>query len=160
MKARITIRSFGRRAGQRKGPARRATHGISTNSAAAAPAVTAPHHLEMAGAHGSLHRAPCDGALAFGAVVIFAWWLAALASGPTYYRLFQDIVFSPLGVVVGFGLTWSMFQHMGSGIRHFIMDSGEGFDLVTSRRMALATFAFSAIATLAFWAFILLGRGY
>ena len=45
---------------------------------------------------------------------------------------------SPLGVVVGFGLTWSMFQHMGSGIRHFIMDSGEGFDLVTSRRMALA----------------------
>jgi hypothetical protein len=26
--------------------------------------------------------------------------------------------------------------------------------------MALATFAFSAIATLAFWAFILLGRGY
>ena len=99
-------------------------------------------------------------ALAFGAVVIFAWWLAALASGPTYYRLFQDIVFSPLGVVVGFGLTWSMFQHMGSGIRHFIMDSGEGFDLVTSRRMALATFAFSAISTLAFWAFILLGRGY
>ena len=53
-----------------------------------------------------------------------------------------------------------MFQHMGSGIRHFIMDSGEGFDLVTSRRMALATFAFSAIATLAFWAFILLGRWY
>ena len=31
-------------------------------------------------------------ALAFGAVVIFAWWLAALASGPTYYRLFQDLV--------------------------------------------------------------------
>lgn len=106
-----------------------------------------------------LHRVTGH-ALAFGAVVIFAWWLAALASGPAYYRLFQDIVFSPLGVIVGFGLTWSMFQHMGSGIRHFIMDSGEGYDLVTSRRMALATMVFSVTATLAFWAWILLGRGY
>lgn len=98
-------------------------------------------------------------ALAFGAVVIFAWWLAALASGPVYYRFFQDIVFSPLGVLVGVGLTWAMFQHMGSGLRHFIMDSGEGFDLATSRRMAIATFLFAAVATLAVWAFILLGKG-
>lgn len=106
-----------------------------------------------------LHRVTGH-ALAFGAVVIFAWWLAALASGPEYYRVFQNIVFSPLGVVLGFGLTWAMFQHMGSGIRHFIMDAGEGYDLVTSRRMAQATIAFSAIATLAFWAFVLLGKGY
>ncbi len=98
--------------------------------------------------------------LAFGAVVIFAWWLAALSSGPTYYRVFQDIVLSYPGVAVGFGLTWAMFQHMGSGIRHFIMDSGEGFDLATSRRLAMLTFVFSALATLAFWAFVLLGRGY
>ncbi len=99
-------------------------------------------------------------ALAFGAVVIFAWWLAALASGPEYYRFFQYIVFSPLGAVVGIGLTWAMFQHMGSGLRHFIMDAGEGYDLVTSRRMAQAAFAFGAIATLAFWAWILLGKVY
>jgi succinate dehydrogenase / fumarate reductase, cytochrome b subunit len=106
-----------------------------------------------------LHRVTGH-ALAFGAVVIFAWWLAALASGPTDYRLFQDIVFSPLGVVVGFGLNWAMFQHMASGFRHFIMDSGEGYDLVTSRRMAWATIAFSMIATLLFWAYLLLGSGY
>ncbi|WP_156255189.1 succinate dehydrogenase, cytochrome b556 subunit [Sandarakinorhabdus oryzae] len=106
-----------------------------------------------------LHRATGQ-ALAFGAVLIFAWWLAALASGPSYYRLFLDLIMSPVGVLVGFGLTWSLFQHMGSGLRHFIMDSGEGYDLVTSRRTALATFAFSTIATLAFWAWILLGKGY
>lgn len=99
-------------------------------------------------------------ALAFGAVLIFAWWLAALASGPDYYRFFQSVLFSPFGVIVGFGLTWAMFQHMGSGIRHFIMDSGEGFDLATSRRMAVMTFVFSALATFAFWAFALLGGGY
>lgn len=105
-----------------------------------------------------LHRVTGH-ALAFGAVVIFAWWLAALASGPDYYRFFQDIVFSPVGVIVGIGLTWAMFQHMGSGLRHFIMDAGEGYDLATSRRLAQATMLFSVLATLAFWAFILLGKG-
>ncbi|MBU6166711.1 MAG: succinate dehydrogenase, cytochrome b556 subunit [Alphaproteobacteria bacterium] len=105
-----------------------------------------------------LHRVTGH-ALALGAVVIFAWWLAALASGPDYYRFFQDIVFSPVGVIVGIGLTWAMFQHMGSGLRHFIMDTGEGYDLVTSRRLAQATMLFSVLATLAFWAFILLGKG-
>ena len=84
-------------------------------------------------------------ALAFGAVLIFAWWLAALASGPAYYRFFLDIVLSPFGA------------HMGSGIRHFIMDAGEGYDLVTSRRMAQATFAFSILATAGLWAWILAG---
>jgi succinate dehydrogenase / fumarate reductase, cytochrome b subunit len=96
-------------------------------------------------------------ALAFGAVLIFAWWLAALASGPGYYRFFLDLILSPLGVLVGVGLSWTMFQHMGSGLRHFIMDAGEGFDLVTSRRMALATFGFSTFATAGLWAWIVFG---
>jgi succinate dehydrogenase / fumarate reductase, cytochrome b subunit len=103
-----------------------------------------------------LHRVTGH-ALAFGAVLIFAWWLAALASGPVYYRFFLDLILSPIGVVVGIGLTWAMFQHMGSGMRHFIMDSGEGYDLVTSRRMAWATVGFSVIATFALWAWILVG---
>jgi succinate dehydrogenase / fumarate reductase cytochrome b subunit len=96
-------------------------------------------------------------ALAFGAVLIFAWWLAALASGPAYYRFFLDILLSPAAAFVGIGLTWAVFQHMGSGIRHFIMDAGEGFDLATSRRMAQATFAFSTLATTGLWAWILIG---
>lgn len=106
-----------------------------------------------------LHRVTGH-ALAFGAVLIFAWWLAALASGLDYYGFFLSIVVSPLGMIVGFGLTWAMFQHMGSGIRHFIMDSGEGYDLATSRRMAMLTLVFSALATLGFWAFVLLGGGH
>jgi succinate dehydrogenase / fumarate reductase cytochrome b subunit len=98
-------------------------------------------------------------ALAFGAVMIFAWWLAALASGPDYFRFFQSIVVSPFGVAVGIGLTWAMFQHMGAGIRHFIMDAGEGYDLVTSRRTAWATIIFAVVATVLLWGVILLGKG-
>ncbi|WP_353198654.1 succinate dehydrogenase, cytochrome b556 subunit [Sandarakinorhabdus sp.] len=98
-------------------------------------------------------------ALAFGAVLIFAWWLAALASGPEYFRFFQSIVVSPFGALVGIGLTWAMFMHMGMGIRHFIMDAGEGFDLVTSRRTAWAAIIFGVIATALLWGIILLGKG-
>jgi succinate dehydrogenase / fumarate reductase cytochrome b subunit len=103
-----------------------------------------------------LHRVSGN-ALAFGAVLIFAWWLAALASGPAYYRFFLDLILSPVGAVVGIGFTWVMFQHMASGIRHFIMDAGEGYGLVTSRRMAWATIGFSVVATAALWAWILAG---
>ncbi len=103
-----------------------------------------------------LHRVTGN-ALAFGAVLILAWWLAALASGPAYYRFFLDLILSPFGVFVGVAFTWVMFQHMGSGIRHFIMDAGEGYDLVTSRRMAWGTLAFSVSATAAFWLWILAG---
>ena len=105
-----------------------------------------------------LHRVTGH-ALAFGAVVIFAWWLAALASGPDYFRFFQDIVVSPFGAVVGIGLTWVMFQHMGNGIRHLIMDAGEGFEIHTARRTALATMIFAVVATALLWGFIILGKG-
>lgn len=101
-----------------------------------------------------LHRVTGH-ALAFGAVLIFAWWLSALASGPEYYRLFQSVIESPAGWLAGIGLSWAVFQHMASGMRHFIMDAGEGYDLATSRRMAQATIVFSILATIAFWAWIL-----
>lgn len=106
-----------------------------------------------------LHRATGQ-ALAFGAVLIFLWWLLAAASGVEAYRTFQAVVVSPLGAVVGVGLTWVLFQHIGSGIRHFIMDAGEGYDLATSRRMGLATFGFSALATILTWLAVLYGKGY
>lgn len=106
-----------------------------------------------------MHRATGN-TLAFGAVLIFAWWLAALASGPEYFSFFRTIVVSPFGGVIGIGLTWVVFQHMGSGIRHLIMDSGEGLEIHTSRRMARATFLFSTVATLAFWGFIIAGKGF
>jgi len=106
-----------------------------------------------------LHRATGQ-ALAFGAVLIFLWWLLAAASGVEAYRTFQLVVLYPLGAVVGVGLTGVLYQHIGSGIRHFIMDAGEGYDLATSRRMALATFAFSALATALTWIAIIYGQGY
>lgn len=102
-----------------------------------------------------VHRATGT-ALAFG-MVIFAWWLSALASGGPAYACFTDIftyrsgALNIVGWVVGVGLTLTLFQHMASGVRHLFMDAGDIFELKSNTMTAYLTFGFAVVATLAFW---------
>jgi succinate dehydrogenase / fumarate reductase cytochrome b subunit len=115
-----------------------------------------------------LHRATGT-ALAIGGGVIFTWWLVAAAmSGAAYDVFYHWIVQSDpmstneslqklvnlLAKLVGIGLTWSMFQHMATGVRHFVLDTGAGYELKTNRMGALLTIAFSITATLVVWAIL------
>lgn len=109
-----------------------------------------------------LHRV-CGNALAFGAVVLFTWWLAAAASGPAAYATFYYYAahaapgdgaghaVNILARLVGIGLTWSFFQHACSGIRHFVLDTGAGYELKVNKTGALATMIVSTILTVLFW---------
>ncbi len=116
-----------------------------------------------------LHRATGT-ALAIGGGVIFTWWLVAAAmSGAAYDVFYHWIVQSDqtsmhegaqafvniLAKLVGIGLTWSMFQHMATGVRHFVLDTGAGYELKTNRMGALLTIAFSITATLVVWAILI-----
>jgi succinate dehydrogenase / fumarate reductase cytochrome b subunit len=105
-----------------------------------------------------LHRITGN-AMAFGAVVLFLWWLVAAATGPEAYATFMHVATGWFGMFVGFGLTWVFFQHMCSGIRHLVMDTGEGFDLATSRAMASATLLVSVLLTILTWIAIYLHKG-
>ncbi|MEI6417680.1 MAG: succinate dehydrogenase, cytochrome b556 subunit [Sphingomonadales bacterium] len=105
-----------------------------------------------------LHRVTGN-ALAFGVVVLFAWWLLAVAGGREAYALFASVAFGPLGYLVGIGSTWAMFQHMGTGVRHLVMDTGAGYDLATARKSSLATVAFSLTMTVLVWGYILFVKG-
>ena len=61
-------------------------------------------------------------------------------------------------IVVGLvGLTWAFFQHSFSGLRHFVMDIGAGFELGANKRMSIATIVAALAATAALWAWLLLG---
>ncbi len=104
-----------------------------------------------------LHRAT-GGALAVAGGIGFIWWLAAAASGPVAYADFLKVATSWFGYLVAIGLTWSFFQHMFTGLRHFVMDTGAGYDLKTNRLGAIATVAGSVIVTLLIWAPIFLVR--
>ncbi|MHA3790057.1 succinate dehydrogenase, cytochrome b556 subunit [Sphingomonas sp. YL-JM2C] len=102
-----------------------------------------------------LHRATGDG-MALVGIPLFLWWLASLASGPAAYSAFLRFAGSPLGYLLGIGLTFGLFQHLASGVRHFFMDIGAGYELRTARRSSIATLCFSLVMTALFWAYLLL----
>ena len=105
-----------------------------------------------------LHRITGN-AMALGAVVLFLWWLVAAASGPAAYATFMAVATGWFGTLVGIGLTWVFFQHLCSGIRHLIMDTGQGFDLATSRTAATATLIVSTLLTILTWVVIASTKG-
>lgn len=105
-----------------------------------------------------LHRAT-GSALALGAVVLFLWWLVAAATGVEAYRTFHAVATGWFGILVGVGLTLVFFQHMMSGIRHLIMDTGAGLEIVASKRLATATMVGSVLLTVLTWGVIYMTKG-
>lgn len=96
-----------------------------------------------------LHRAT-GVALYVGALIAAAWALA-LASGPVAYDAFQQLIGSPLGKLVLFGLTFSIFYHLANGVRHIFWDAGEGLTPKTANMTAAAAISFAAVVTVALW---------
>jgi succinate dehydrogenase cytochrome b subunit len=101
-----------------------------------------------------LHRATGI-ALSIAGLLILTWWLVAIAEGQEAYAQFTKCVTSPAGLVILIGLSWSFFQHLLSGIRHLVMDTGAAFELGINRTFALLTIVGSVILTAALWFYLL-----
>jgi succinate dehydrogenase / fumarate reductase cytochrome b subunit len=103
-----------------------------------------------------LHRAT-GVAMATGGILLLLWWLVAIASGPATYAKFLDIVTADEGglnllpLLVLVGLTWTFFQHLCTGLRHFVLDTGAGYELKTNKFWAVMTMVVSIAATAAVW---------
>ncbi len=102
-----------------------------------------------------LHRITGDG-MALVGLAVLVWWLVALASGPEAYGDFQALAGSPVGLIVLVGLSWAFFTHMSSGIRHFVLDIGAGYELATNKLWSMLAPLIGLLLTVAFWAVILL----
>ncbi|MEN9925226.1 succinate dehydrogenase, cytochrome b556 subunit [Novosphingobium sp. NPDC080210] len=102
-----------------------------------------------------LHRVSGDG-LALVGLGVLIWWLASLAGGPEAYAGFVAHASAWYGKVVLVGLTWAFFNHMASGIRHFVLDIGAGYELKNNAAWSVATPLLALAATVATWAVILL----
>ncbi len=100
-----------------------------------------------------LHRATGI-ALSVAGLAVLAWWLMALARGPDSYGEFAKAAHSPIGFIVLVGLSWSFFQHLLSGLRHLVMDSGSAFELETNKRFAILTIIGSLILTILLWIWV------
>lgn len=104
-----------------------------------------------------LHRVTGDGLAIVGAMAL-VWWLMAAASGPDAYAYFLSWAGSPIGYIVMIGLTWAFFQHLLSGLRHFVLDIGAGYELKSNRSWSLLIPALSVAITAAIWLSILAGK--
>ena len=101
-----------------------------------------------------LHRAT-GAALSFAGLGILTWWLFAIATGPDAYATFTKAAMHPLGIVVLIGVTWSFFQHLLSGIRHLVMDTGAAFELGVNKAFAILTIVGSVTLTALLWVYLL-----
>ena len=105
------------------------------------------------------HRATGSGMATVGSLLL-VWWLAAIAAGDQAYATFRDVfttssgALNPIGWVVGVALTWAVFQHMASGIRHLVLDTGAAYELKVNKSSAALTFVFSVVMTIVFWLYI------
>lgn len=111
--------------------------------------------------------------MATAGVLLLLWWLVSIASGPAAYATFHGWVVSGdamgadhpaagmvlyvLSRIVGVGLTWTFFQHLCSGLRHFVLDTGAGYELKTNKFWSVMTIVVSIAATVAVWLPILVG---
>ena len=116
-----------------------------------------------------LHRASGDGLAIVGAC-LFLWWLGAIAAGPDAYAAFVACIWhdpSPeislfhqvtniLGKVVLVGLTWAFFQHLFSGLRHFVLDIGAGYELKNNKMWSILSIVIAVVLTVGFWAVVCL----
>jgi succinate dehydrogenase / fumarate reductase cytochrome b subunit len=90
------------------------------------------------------------GALYFGSLLL-AWWLSAAAIGPDYYNYVMSWFATWPAKLVLLGYTWALMHHMLGGIRHFIWDTGHGYDLKTVDVLSWGTLAGSLILTALIW---------
>ena len=104
-------------------------------------------HVTMASS--IFHRA--TGVALYVGALIAAGWAVALASGPLSYTAYMNFLGNPLGKLVMFGLTVSIFFHLANGVRHLIWDAGKGFDLKLADATAVAAFVFSIVAAVFIW---------
>ena len=102
-----------------------------------------------------LHRVTGNG-IAVAGLAVLLWWLGALVSGSEAYATFSEHASSWYGMVVLVGISWAFFTHMASGIRHFVLDVGAGFELNANRIGSILSPLLGLVLTAGFWALLLL----
>lgn len=114
-----------------------------------------------------LHRVS-GSILAFVGLPLLLWWLGALASGPEGYASFTGWVWNgvegdglqaianALGMAALVVVTWALFEHTLSGLRHYVLDMGAGYELHTNKRWSHAVLIGAPALTALFWALLLL----
>jgi succinate dehydrogenase / fumarate reductase, cytochrome b subunit len=86
----------------------------------------------------------------FGSLLLAAWLISAVM-GEEQFNAVSSFLASPVGLIVLFGLSWSVIHHMLGGIRHFVWDTLRGFELRNVRLLSWGTIFGSLTLTALLW---------
>ena len=96
-----------------------------------------------------MHRITGVG-LYFG-IILLVWWLTAASISDSYFDFVQGFFGHWFGRLVLFGFSWALMHHALGGLRHFLWDTGRGYDLNVVEWLARANLAGSILLTLLLW---------
>jgi succinate dehydrogenase / fumarate reductase, cytochrome b subunit len=96
-----------------------------------------------------VHR--MTGAALYLGTLLLAWWLIAAAVGPDYFNYVSSWFAWWPGKFVLIGYTWALLHHMLGGLRHFLWDTGRGYDLATIDQLSWGSLIISLVATGLIW---------
>ncbi len=96
-----------------------------------------------------LHRA--TGALLFIGTLLISVILIIAASGSEHWQSLHSILSSVPGKLLLLGLTFALYFHLCSGIRHLLWDIGKGFSPQATNRSNALIIIGSSILTLLTW---------
>ena len=102
-----------------------------------------------------VHR--ITGAALYFGTLLLAWWLIAAAVGTGWYNYVSSWFATWPGKLVLLGYTWVLMHHMMGGLRHFLWDTGHGYDLRTIDILSWGSLAASLIADRHHLGFVALG---
>ena len=83
--------------------------------------------------------------------LLLTWWLVAAAGSDLAYARVAWFIHSPLGLLMLFGWTASLYFHLLNGIRHLGWDAGLGFDLPEVHATGRAVLIGTAVLTVLTW---------
>jgi succinate dehydrogenase / fumarate reductase cytochrome b subunit len=96
-----------------------------------------------------LHRATGI-ALSVGFIVLAGWLFDAAMGAETYAR-FMNCMDSPIGHLLLIGWSFAFFFHLSNGVRHFVWDSGRGFEISTANASSWFVLILAVVLTALFW---------
>ncbi len=84
-------------------------------------------------------------------MVLLVWWFSAASTSDDYFIFVNGLFAHWLGRLVLFGFTWALMHHLLGGLRHFIWDTGRGFDLNKVEWLVRANVIGSILLTVLIW---------
>ncbi len=87
-------------------------------------------------------------------LALVTWGVVSAAMGAEAYAQFLACMSSAIGQFMLLGWTFALFFHMGTGIRHLIMDTGRLLTAKQGDMAALLIIVFACAATAYVWAVV------